>query len=794
MEDRPVPRAEGSPPVRQDPGRQDPGRQDRQYRVTWLGVIVILAAWALTLGIAMHGQARDHAARAWRRIYDEDLTAASPATLAKRWSVASFLAKNNEIPTALDEPRRLAYSSQGVILRAENTHTDLVFSSGMLGNLHVEWDAEALDQGMNLNCFIGGRDVDHCYFFHQGSWDDPANCVVTFGPRLTELGRQMQEPVAAGVWYHYAMEREDRHLRLWRDQVLMFDLLTPDDLDAGGQVFGFDTVDNRVRIARVVVAFQPLERLISPLAVGDKLLRLDQWNAARDQYREVRDSYPGTDLDHDAEYRMALCALRAGDSDGALDLLRHFEQDAPDSALQPYAWHERWRIAITRGDQAEADRLLKKMVTQADPALLSAVFSDLVDQRIALILPLKVTAPGQPLFAADAVPRTEAVIKDIQRLAKLCRVEGHHAELISDCSGFFRWIGRADLVFTYFPDDRPVCAMSLLALGRYTEVRAKYPMLANQCAASLLAQDRDAEVIAGTYPEKFKIQALAWSGRLGEALTRFGDDSACAQWLLLDGRADEALRRYGDLDRGIRAAALAKLGRVDEALALDPGTATRVGILVTQKHYDEALALVPDDLDLAWSCSMRMRLDGDIPRAQKLEAMLSTAQINLNPDGPWFAAIVIPELLATLSGKNADWRAHFSALAKTHPDAAAQTLRHGLAFLAGDESDAAFAAQPYRHGLSAWLDLMRAVQAEFAGKPELAGPLYRAVQQRPWWQQNMGHAVVDFVAWRVQELKADVAPTQRLSGADGHDGLESRLPAPMPMSMSGSAVSTMGSR
>jgi hypothetical protein len=114
-------------------------------------------------------------------------------------------------------------------------------------------------------------------------------------------------------------------------------------------------------------------------------------------------------------------------------------------------------------------------------------------------------------------------------------------------------------------------------------------------------------------------------------------------------------------------------------------------------------------------------------------------------------------------------------------------MRHGLGFIAGDEDEAAFAAQPYRHGLSAWLDLMRATRAEFAGKPDIAGPLYRAVQARPWWQRNMGHAVDDFVAWRIRELHADATPAAVAPGLRG-DGPEMTVEAPRPPGVTAASV------
>jgi tetratricopeptide (TPR) repeat protein len=729
-------------------------------RTVWVAGAALLVL-ALVAGAWWRDHLRERAA--FREVYRDSLAGTTPAALSGRWRALSR-AWMQPVPETvpMDDPRWIACAADGVTLHAYEGWAELAYGRHLLGNLRVEWDAEALDQPLNLNCFVGTRDRDHAYIFSIGGWDDPSNCVVTYGPELLELGHCSAEPLRTGRWYHFALDREDRRLRLWRDDVVLMDVRTPDDLVPGDQVFGFDTCNgNRVRVAHVAIQTQPLAQLISPLAVGDSLFRLENFGGAAERYQEIIDAYPGTGLEQEATYRLALCALRQGDSRRGLDLLDRFEHAAPGHPLAPYAWHERLRLAEARGDRQQADGLIARLAADADPALLRLVYSELVDLRRGVFDPRPVARPGDPPFPADTLTQAEAALVEIEGWGRQCRVPDHNADLVNRAARCLRFWDRDDLVLAHFPGSHQACALSLLNLGRYDELCRTYPLFTNQCAEALLAQDRADEVAAGDYPTPMKIRALAQAGRLDDALARYGADENCGWWLIVQGRAQEALDRYGRFHE-IAAQALARLGRPQEGLALDPSPWTRANCLIGLGRYDEAMALVPVDTDVAWTAAIARRRDAETAQAalpdaaRAVEQRLAAGEVDHDHDGPWFAGYVLPLFLAVHDGGggggDAGWQARCTAVMAAHRNACGQRLWHAMALLSGAEDDAAFLAQPSRHGAAAMADLLHGIRAECQGDPAGARASYAAALARKPWERDFTISADAFLAWRVAAL------------------------------------------
>jgi tetratricopeptide (TPR) repeat protein len=716
------------------------------------GVLVLLIA-----GMWWRDLRRERSA--FREVYRDNLTSAAPLALASRWLVRSRgWMESTTVAGSLDDPRWIACTKDGITLHAYDGWTELVYAHHLLGNVHVEWDARALDQPLNLNCFVGSRDRDHGFFFSIGGWDDPTNCVISYGPQALELAHADAPAVVIGTWYHFTLEHADTRLRLWRDGALLFDVRAPKEFTPGDQVFGFDTDNgNRICVAHVVIRTQPLAQLISPLEVGDALFRLDQFPRAAERYQEIRDAYPGTELERDATYRQALCTLRQGDEASGLALLDTFERAAPDDPLVPYAWHERLRVAEAHHDLARAKVLITQLSTMADPALLRLIYSEMVALRQEIFTAHATHQPGDPPFPTDMVAQAESALADIEMWGRQCGVRDHNAELVNAASRCLRFFDRDDLVLAHFPTSHQACALSLLNLGRYDQLCRTYPNFTGPCAQALIAQDHYDTVVDGNYPLALKIRALALAGRLDEALDRYGNDEDCGQWLIAQGRAEEALKRYGRFPE-IAAQALARLGRYQEALDLKPSPWTQARCLIGLHRSTEAVLCVPQDSEIAWTAAITMRRDAEVAHAPKpadvvdLERRLATAEIDHDHDGPWFAAYVVPLFLAFHDGVGQNWRDRCTTVMGTHRYACGQRLWHAMALLAGAEDDTAFFNQPSRHASAEIAELLHGIRAEFVGDVALARASYAAVAARKPWQRDLTFCEEAFLSWRMAEL------------------------------------------
>ena len=733
---------------------QTAGRWYRHNRkLSWVGAVAAVAVAGLGYSL-WHDRQLENAA--WRQVHAESFKGATPVGLSGLWSgvARDWTAAAAEMPSLAD-PTYFTCSPEGLTLTAHSGYTEVLYTCGVLGNLRVEWDAEVLDQALNLNCFVGSRNREHSYLFSIGGWDDPSNCVLTYGTQAIELSQTTATPVVANHWYHFVLERVDRRICLRRDGETLFDLLTPDDLDPGDQVFGFDTCNgNRLRISGLVISAQPLAERISPLAVGDKLFRLADYKNASAQYQEIRDAYHGSGLDLEAEYRMALCALRLGDNDRGLALLDDFEKNAPGHRLLPYALHERWRVLAARGDRDDRDNathLAKHLAdANADPTLLRAIYSELIVLRRPLFESHSLVPPGTPV-AADPLAQPLAALHEIDQYAALCRVASRDSELVRAATQFLRYHDRDDLVLANFADNRPACALSLLNQGKYDEVLEKFHDLSVPCSYALEAQAKWADILAGSYPPDVTIEALARTGHLDDALARFPGSQSCGDWLIRAGRAPEAITWLAG-NNDLKALALSKLGKPEDGLAVAQSPYVRAPLLITMKRYDEAMALLPQDLGIAWSCAIGLRRDGNAAAARVLEARLATADINHDRNGQWFAGYIMPRVMAVLDGGGKDWSAQFTAIMDKHRTACGQRLWHGLALLTGAEDVAAFQGQPYQLGVKAYAEFLQGVKADLHGDAAGALAHYRAVAAWDDREVQFEYSEQQFLAWRLAVL------------------------------------------
>ena len=286
------------------------------------------------------------------------------------------------------------------------------------------------------------------------------------------------------------------------------------------------------------------------------------------------------------------------------------------------------------------------------------------------------------------------------------------------------------------------------------------------------------------------------------------------------GRPDEGLRRFpqmhwweahlneqaGDLERNLalsgaeRGVALAKMGRIDEALREKPGRADW-RFLAAAGDWPALLAR-PADLDgyrmglagsgriaeaaagrfrsPAESWSMAGALLGQDQRSDPTLSLLASLHvgdragiarwrretaaqpIDWNWPVDWFGPMILVPLLAHQDGDGQAWSTAMDQ-AMSVQRRSGQRLWHLAALIRGEITAERFLAQPYRAEAGAWLHLATGLRADIDGDAPAARAAYRAFQALPLEKRlledfTFSPVVERFVAWRLLALAAQARP------------------------------------
>ena len=588
----------------------------------------------------------------------------------------------------------------------------------------------------NITDFAGASTDRPVYTLKVGGNDNTkATISLNQSERNERFLAQRAHSLEPGRTYHVRAEIDGSHLRVLLDGELAIETWLDVPLPAGHiGLYGWysgKTFDD------VRIYCKDVPERVSPLAIGDAFFQTRQWNLAAMHYGRVIDSHPEAEMAVVARYRQGLCHLRAD---------RWVEAEATWAKLP--GGEERDLVTVHR---------LRRLL-DADP----------IDHQVLL--------NGLATLLRSHAPRVR------------------HATIGLWLDGFSRSGNNAiadryrELHHDRFLDDpsaRMTAADDLLERRRFSEALADYgeqPTVVWRC---LFASGQTAEAAVRCQSATRKAGYLVHLGRFAEVERDWADIHwSVNEARILQGRFDDLVGQPSDWDSR-DAERLILSGRINEALRIaGPGVkwpyclaaAHAVGLptgplpaeipyfqlqryLAAGHARELAAGKYRDDQQVQLIAALDARGDGDAAGAAGYAAAVRAMPFHFDSNY-WFAWFIGQHVATAVDGGDvAAVRAQLRATASAHPDDWAGRLAHACRFIAGDEDEQTFLAQPASYMAKRMLLLCRALRADLAHEPAQAAEQYRAFLAMPSWARcfsSIDHEAYPerLAAWRLRVLQS----------------------------------------
>ncbi|MBD3240070.1 MAG: protein kinase [Chitinivibrionales bacterium] len=533
----------------------------RNRRVFWISASATVLVGA-SAGLLLREKIKEWVT--WRQLYVQDFSNYTSEQFGRDWHYYASsdwfnFSAHEQIDNAAWGVRDGALYGLG-----KNALNALTFARPIPGDLRIEWDITLLRRANNANCYIGGVSRNEAYTFHVGHSNSSVNANLTKGAQLQLLDRTvLPDTLRIGETHRMRMEREGQRVRLLMNGRTVFDYRDPDVLSGlGHQTFGFEVaLGNEIVIDNIVVYHHPLPLKVSPLAVPERLAAEGDVAAAVRHYRELANTYPGTDVAHMALLGVARSLAGLDSVGAATEAYRTYLASGPSGAHALLARSELASLLKRQGMKTAADSLIDEVVRHAgqrrdivrsvllhqsdtrtaelerrrphlgsSPRYDSTVFVWIDHERAMLqhwyrtagldpsgdgFLVLAVSTVAGPFFGLpfDSVlarfPAQSHAVAD-----QMTRVDGAAVLLKSVpmerelCAKGLDEAGAFQKIIDEFPDQPEWVAEALLECGRYDLLLERHPQARHRCALALAAQG-DYERLLREYPDAPEACALA---------------------------------------------------------------------------------------------------------------------------------------------------------------------------------------------------------------------------------------------------------------------------------------------
>ena len=730
----------------------------RNKYLFWLGATVLVLLGILC-GMVLHMRLAQEGA--WIEVFQEHFDEGDKAALGARWQVRMQHSGGSGEMHDVDIGDSPCVTLLDSILQIRTTDAafDLVCKQVVRGNFRVSWDVAAQGQARNLNCFIGA-DRQSGFTFHIGGWGDPSSVILTQGGNYDRLEEaHLEQPLLLGRVYHMSLEREQRHLRLSIDGHTYIDYIDAENIGGEqGQTFGFDSfLNNRITLDNIIVYRQAIAQIVSPVEVGDKLFMLHNYVEAERQYREISETYPGTELDRSCRYRIALCERREGRLRDAGQTFDSFAASFPDHELAPYALFQRLQLALEAKDDRSIHRVMTAMIGYRGTPVLSQVLDEYGLFK-SNFLPLgKVTTfPLPDLYRADLESYVSNVMTELRSWSELYDVplwanpfidaayralaqDGAPESSLEEVSNsperreeMLLYSGRyQEIVDMGLSDD--LTGRALIWMGRAREV-AHSPAYSLQLRAMayLTIGDFDGLRHHAADPEHYG-DSLLVQGRYAQVLAEVGSDPILSK---ADGRirlrALLATKQYDRMqvpsgDFLLDSLALRGRGKRDEAILASPANPVVIGIAAIDDLEDGAPGTAAPLLE---------RLQDQTGQGRYQEFM--------------FASYLLPEMIDALHGDRARAEVLWRKRLANKPDLFGTRLRYLVDYITGASTDQTFLSQPSQLRVQSTLLMAKGLKLDFAGDSAHAALAYQKALAQPAYTSFFDDATVAFMQWRIR--------------------------------------------
>ena len=596
----------------------------------------------------------------------------------------------------------------GRIVGNGEARSALVFDRVLAGAVAIEYEGEMLPGAKAGDLSIvwtedpdiapgrwvaGGR---RGFMVQAGAYDNYFCAVYRWpgGARLDQRPFRLKH----GVRYRFRVELDGSRIGMWIDGERILEAEADLPITSGHLSFyawypgkAFDNV--RVYQKR-------LPQVTSVLAIGEAFQRERQPVQAAAAFREVAESHPGTELADEARYREGLALRQSGDLPAAILAWRKLP---PGRQAERVAGHL-LDLEMDKGRVTEACTAFTEQYRRSPE-----VRSQLRAQWQAWAM----TSFENGLAVHDRAAATALTEVKLQLFPD-------HSGSDFECGLLLNALCRFREVIERYPNDVTTCGPALIRLGRSGVVLERFSDSRSLVFSARLALGRIGDVLEDKDSETmFRVIALVMAGRLDEAAAL---DPEMPMVLLRQGRAEDVLRTKANPEG--RAAALAHLGRWEEALAIPNERKQEVqhlsGRFDPRAHPEMPYAGIPA-CRLVGLCTL-----GETGMRDRLAATMD----RLWPDwDDWITQVLV---LPICRGNTTMLRAQLELAWRDGRQGASQRAYHLAGFTLGRLGADCFARAPCAGEAVLWRSVGDALRAELAGDREGIRHAWRAYLALPW--------------------------------------------------------------
>jgi len=260
-------------------------------------------------------------------------------------------------------------------------------------DLRASWTVRGLDNGENLNCFIGDERF-RAFVIHLGGFGQTELVAVSDfrdGQGLFVAAERLPNPLQADRDYHLQLSlvADELCLRMDGETVLRY----RDPFHSGSRRplrFGLETARNRLRIDDLRIEILDRARHMDSLHSLDLLVEAGAHARALDEYRLLDDDELTARQRSWVRLQMGRCHQALGDAKAAQAIWRHLLHDP----ATPQDWALAALIALIRARAMQLDELREHVLAlQLQPQARLLLFN--------LLLGMDVKPPGYDQKTAD---------------------------------------------------------------------------------------------------------------------------------------------------------------------------------------------------------------------------------------------------------------------------------------------------------------------------------------------------------------------------------------------------------
>jgi serine/threonine protein kinase/outer membrane protein assembly factor BamD (BamD/ComL family) len=248
-------------------------------------------------------------------------------------------------------------------------NTFIQLAREITGDVRLEFEA-CMDDSVadGINCFMHarperGRQIDRSgYTAAFGAFARQALFARKHGLNLYETRQHVPD---LGRWYRFRVERTGYEVRCFINgkRVIQvrdyFPLVGPDQNRLGFYSWAGRVLFDNVRVYRSTLALKT-----NPLKLGDELMDLGQYTAARQCYEDVAHNYGDQKIAHLARYKAGHALLLAGQYDRALVYYGQVLERKPAEDLRTLTLIEQGISRYHRGDRDSAAARFDQVVRE----------------------------------------------------------------------------------------------------------------------------------------------------------------------------------------------------------------------------------------------------------------------------------------------------------------------------------------------------------------------------------------------------------------------------------------------